>query len=125
MDGPLQERDGRGQRRSAAQDGRQLFAGGVEVKDAQQANVVRRGVTAEESRAVLREKGKLSRAELIRLRVRYFSDGLVLGSKELVEGVFTEHRGAFGPKRRDGARRVAESRDDLFSLRRLRKSAVG
>jgi len=37
---------------------------------------------------VLAERGKLSPAELVRLRVRYFSDGAILGSKAFVEGIF-------------------------------------
>jgi putative transposase len=51
-----------------------LFSTGVEIKDTQNRNVVRQGVTADEARRVLREKGKLSVLELVRLRVRYFSD---------------------------------------------------
>jgi hypothetical protein len=102
-----------------------LFSTGVEVKDAQNEKVVRQGVTADEARQVLKEKGKLSSAELVRLRVRYFSDGLVLGSKEFVESVFTENRNKFGPKRKDGARKMSESSGAMFSLRRLRKDAVG
>ena len=102
-----------------------LFSNGIEIKDAQNENVVRSGVTAEEARQVLKDKGKLSGAELVRLRVRYFSDGLVLGSKEFVESVFTENRDKFGPKRKVGARKVSESTAEMFSLRRLRKEAVG
>ena len=97
-----------------------LFANGVEIRDAQNRKVMRRGVTADEARQVLKEKGKLSTAEMVRLRVRYFSDGLVLGSKEFVESVFTENREKFGPKRKDGARRVSESESPLYALRRLR-----
>jgi hypothetical protein len=97
-----------------------LFANGVEIKDAQNRKVMRRGVTADEARQVLKEKGKLSTAEMVRLRVRYFSDGMVLGSKEFVESVFTENREKFGPKRKDGARRVSESESPLYALRRLR-----
>ena len=97
-----------------------LFANGVEIRDAQNRKVMRRGVTADEARQVLKEKGKLSTAEMVRLRVRYFCDGLVLGSKEFVESVFTENREKFGPKRKDGARRVSESESPLYALRRLR-----
>jgi hypothetical protein len=102
-----------------------LYASGVEVKDAQEVNVVRRGVTADRARVVLAEKGKLSTAELIRLRVRYFSDGVALGSREFVESVFAQHRDFFSPKRKDGARPVAESNGGFFTLRRLRSRAIG
>jgi hypothetical protein len=88
-------------------------------------NVVRRGVTADRARVVLAEKGKLSTAELFRLRVRYFSDGVALGSREFVESVFAQHRDFFSPKRKDGARRLSESEGAIYTLRRLRSRAVG
>ena len=97
-----------------------LHAEGREVKDAQNETVVRRGVTAESARAVLAEKGKLSPAELVRLRVRYFSDGVVLGSWEFVEGIFEAQRELFGPKCKQGARRMAESDAPFYTLRHLR-----
>ncbi len=102
-----------------------LHAEGREVKDAQNETVVRRGVTAESARAVLAEKGKLSPAELVRLRVRYFTDGVVLGSKEFVEGVFEAQRELFGPKRKKGARRMAESDAPFYTLRQLRLKPMG
>jgi hypothetical protein len=102
-----------------------LHAEGREVKDAQNETVVRRGVTAESARAVLAERGKLSPAELVRLRVRYFTDGVVLGSKEFVEGVFEAQRELFGPKRKKGARRMAESDAPFYTLRQLRLKPLG
>lgn len=101
-----------------------LFSSGVEVKDAQNEGVVRRGVTAEAARKTLAEKGKLSPEEMVRLRVRYFSDGLVLGSKDFVEAVFAENRDQFGPKRKEGARRISESEQAMYSMRRLRVKAM-
>ena len=102
-----------------------LHAEGREVKDAQNEKVVSRGVTTESARAVLAEKGKLSPAELVRLRVRYFTDGVVLGSKEFVEGIFEAQRERFSPKRRQGARRIMESDSHFYTLRQLRVSPVG
>jgi putative transposase len=102
-----------------------LHAEGREVKDAQKEQVLRRGVSAETVRAVLAEKGKLSAAELVRLRVRYFTDGVVLGSKEFVEGVFEAQRGRFSPRRKEGARRIAESEEAFYTLRNLRRDPLG
>jgi hypothetical protein len=73
----------------------------------------------------LAEKGKLSSAELVRLRVRYFTDGVILGSKEFVESLFNENRDHFSPKRKNGARKISESASSLYSLRQLRKRPVG
>jgi hypothetical protein len=70
-------------------------------------------------------KGKLSRLALLRCRVRYFSDGLVLGSKAFVEGVFAQHRGHFGPARKTGARSLREAaQGSLFTAGQLAVRAV-
>jgi hypothetical protein len=96
-----------------------------EVLDAQNEKVVRRGVSVEAAREVLAERGKLSTSELVRLRVRYFSDGAVLGSKAFVEGIFEAQRERFSPKRKQGAKRITESETSFYTLRRLRVRPLG
>jgi hypothetical protein len=73
---------------------------------------------------VLENGGKLSLSELLRCRVRYFSDGVAIGSRSIVEGVFAGIREHFGEKRKDGARKIGETTAGLFSLRALRVRAV-
>ena len=102
-----------------------LYAEGREVRDAQNEKVVKRGVSVEAARAVLAERGKLSTSELVRLRVRYFSDGVVLGSKAFVEGIFEAQRERFSPKRKQGAKRITESETPFYTLRRLRVRPLG
>ncbi len=104
---------------------RMLHVDGREVRDAQNEKVVRRGVSAEKAWAVLAEGGKLSVGELLKLRVRYFTDGVVLGSKTFVEEVFQAQRERFSPKRKAGAKRISESEEPLYALRGLRLNAVG
>jgi hypothetical protein len=87
--------------------------------------VVSRGVSTESARAVLAEKGRLSPAGLVHLRVRYFTDGVALGSKEFIEGVFEAQRDLFGPKRKKGARRMPESDAPFYTLRHLRLKPLG
>ncbi len=101
-----------------------VFSNGIQIKDAQNENVVRQGVTAEAARKTLSEKGKLSAAELVRLRVRYFTDGVILGSQEFVESIFTENRDQFSPTRQSGARKIAETSAGMYALRKLRVRAV-
>ncbi len=64
-------------------------------------------------------------AKMLRCRIRYFTDGAVIGSKEFVNEAFASARERFGPKRKDGARtlkgRGAMARGTLWSLRDLRK----
>ncbi|MGD9419266.1 MAG: chemotaxis protein CheW, partial [Verrucomicrobiota bacterium JB025] len=85
----------------------------------------RQGVDREAARKVLNQAGKLRRSELLRCRVRYFSDGVAIGSKGFVEGVFQAGRDHFGAKRKDGARLLKEAENlGIYSLRALRIQAV-
>jgi hypothetical protein len=64
-------------------------------------------------------------AKRLRWRLRYFSDGAVIGSREFVDGLFEAYRDRFGPKRTSGARRMRGDAANLtrgaglFSLRDL------
>jgi hypothetical protein len=64
-------------------------------------------------------------ARMLRCRVRYFTDGAVIGSRAFVNEAFAKSRERFGAKRRDGARKLrgsgAPSAGVLWSLRDLRK----
>ena len=81
-----------------------------------------RDLTHEEYLKELDRKGVLEKKEILRLRVRYFTDGMVLGSKEYVETFFTEHRSLFGKKRKDGARKMRGSDwGGLHIIRDLRR----
>jgi hypothetical protein len=55
---------------------------------------------------VLRDGGKLSLAQLLRCRIRYMADGLVIGSAGFVDSFFHSKREAFGERRKSGARRM-------------------
>jgi REP element-mobilizing transposase RayT len=66
----------------------------------------------------------LGMAKMLRCRVRYFTDGAVIGSKEFVNESFASARERFGPKRKDGARafkgRGSSAKGLLWSARDLR-----
>jgi len=63
-------------------------------------------------------------AKMLRCRVRYFTDGAVIGSKEFVNEAFASARGRFGPKRKDGARAMrgtgSGAKGLLWTVRDLR-----
>ena len=67
----------------------------------------------------------LGTAKMLRCRIRYFTEGAVIGSKEFVNEAFASARERFGPKRKDGARKLkgdgAAASGVLWSLRDLRK----
>ena len=98
----------------------QLFVVGGETK--QQGKVV---LERERIREVLKQGGRLSLPEVLRLRVRHLSDGVAFGSKEFVNEVFRLHRERFGAKRKDGARPIrALGAVGLTALRDLRVQAI-
>jgi len=67
---------------------------------------------------------ELSIAKMLRCRVRYFTDGAVIGSKGFVNEAFAEARERFSEKRTTGARRMRGSgkaaADVLWTARDLR-----
>ena len=66
-----------------------------------------------------------SEAEALGGRVRSFIDGLAVGSKTFIEQVFRLTRERFGPKRKDGARKIRGVQTELHSMRDRRVSAGG
>jgi len=72
---------------------------------------------------VVKRGGAVSRAEMLRLKIRYFTDGMALGSREFVESYFQEHRLNFGQKRETGARRM-RGMPGFFTLRDLKKEVM-
>jgi REP element-mobilizing transposase RayT len=66
----------------------------------------------------------LGMAKMLRCRIRYFTDGAVIGSKEFVNEAFASARERFGPRRKDGARTMKGSggvaKGILWSVRDLR-----
>ncbi len=77
--------------------------------------------TDQDNGTVLPELGLSS---MLRCRIRYFSDGAVIGSKAFVNEVFNASRERFTSKRQDGARkmkgRAAPAAKTLWTVRDLR-----
>jgi REP element-mobilizing transposase RayT len=86
---------------------------------------IRKGFTPEQVLEVILRKGRVPPNEFVKLRVRYFVDGLVLGSREFVNQVFSALRSRFGPKRKDGARRMLGLESKLYVLRDLKRNLIG
>ena len=66
--------------------------------------------------------GKLTLAQLLRCRVRHFTDGVVIGTESFVESFFDLKRGSFSARRKTGARRLKGG--DWGELRSARALAV-
>lgn len=92
----------------------------------------KQGFRREEVEEILANGGKLGSAELLRCRVRYFTDGGVLGTRSYVDKVFAMMKakdaaksGKRFAKRKTGARKwKALDGEEMFSLRNLRKDVI-
>ena len=70
--------------------------------------------------------GELPVAQALRCRVRYFTDGAVIGSKQYVAEVFNSHRELFGRRRKTGPRKMKGSKwNGLCVMRDLRREVFG
>lgn len=79
----------------------------------------------EEIKRVLAQGGELSPGQILRLRIRHMTDGVILGSKGFVNEMFVLHREKFGKKRQSGARPIrGVPLAGISVLRDLRVSAI-
>ena len=104
-----------------------LMTDGEEVEENKQYQVrTRKGISVSKVKKELARGGSLPNATRLRSRVKYFTAGLALGSREFVNELFEENRGKFGPKRKQGAKPLVRKRgkkvdaetdsNELFSL---------
>ena len=102
-----------------------LYIEGREKGLTSSGKALKSGFSHEKVEEVLQNGGKLPMHILLRCQVRYFSNGLVLGSKEFVENVFLEYRDQFGLKRSTGARRMKYGHwNGLYTMRDLKIDPV-
>ncbi len=112
----------------AFMEGKKWKAAGAQYR---QMLFVKSGVTGRSSKRTLdretikkavEEGGDLTLAEVLRLRVRYFSDGVALGSRAFVDSVRAEFRDHFGAKRRTGAHPIGKGDviPGMYAMRDLR-----
>ena len=96
------------------------------LRSAESGHSSKRALDPAKIRRLLGEGGRLSPGQVLRLRIRHLSDGVALGSREFVDGVFERYRQRFGPRRRSGARPIrAVPLPGLMALRDLRVDVVG
>jgi len=81
---------------------------------------VRPGVSKEAVERERKRGGRMGRFEMLRHRLRQATEGLVWGSKEFVNAMHEARREYFGPKRKDGARKIrGTSEDRIWTMRDL------
>jgi REP element-mobilizing transposase RayT len=81
-------------------------------------------ITPEALAVVLAVGGRLSLATVLRCRLRYFSNGAVLGSRAFVEEQLVAYRARTGRRERDGTRLLPSITDwgELAALRGVRQA---
>ena len=102
-----------------------LFGKGYATKGAADKDAGR--ISAERLEQIIQNKGKVPLQELLRVRVRYFGDGLALGSQAFMAQFLRDHRAAFGSRRVRAGTPLPEASDDfiLHSFRNLRRDVYG
>ena len=87
--------------------------------------VLRKGISSKEAARESDQDVEMRLGNVLRCRIRYFTDGAAIGSRSFVDEAFAKSRERFGPKRNSGARRMkgegAPAGSALWSLRDLRK----
>jgi hypothetical protein len=88
----------------------------------------RQGISKEAAEKERDLDGVIPLGKVLRCRIRYFTDGAVIGSRRFVDEAFEKCRDRFGMNRKSGARKlkgeVAPASGFLWSLRDLRKGIV-
>ena len=80
----------------------------------------------EKIKAELARGGELGLGQVLRLRIRHLTAGVLLGSKGFVNEMFVRHRDRFGARRKDGARPIrGVPLPGISVLRDLRVNTVG
>ncbi len=86
--------------------------------------LVRRGVSARVQQRLAGDETAPRREQLLK-RVRHFTGGVILGSREFIDGWFERNRPWFGGssqhRRRNGARRIGKGWGSLYNLRQLKE----
>jgi putative transposase len=97
----------------------------VEGVEGAAAEPMRAGFSREQVEAVIAQQGRLPWSEFVRCRVRYFTDGAAIGSKDWVEGVLKEHQARLESKRERRACSVRQMvGEELYGARPIRNGAV-
>ena len=109
-------------------EGVEKLAEGVSADGKPEVKVVKKGMKKEDVEAelaLLERSRDVAIGKMLRCRVRYFTDGAVIGSRAFVDEVFAKCRERFGEKRKNGARKLrgngAAAAGSLWSMRDLRR----
>ena len=98
-------------------------------KSGGEADIFRKRLSRQKALSALKKGGRLSQADYLRCRLRYFSEGVALGSKKFVEDTFKDSKNHFHPQRKNGSRslrglELKPKKERLYNMRQLGKDAI-
>lgn len=107
-----------------------LYERGLEVlADPESGMTGRLGFTAEQVAKEIKRNGKLSSCEVLLYRVRYFTDGAIIGSASFIDEIFGKHNERLTARttgRKTGARQMRSADwGGLYSFHDLQTNAIG
>jgi putative transposase len=89
---------------------------------------IRKGISKEVAEKERDRDGNIPLGKALRCRIRYFTDGAVIGSRSFVDEAFAKSRERFGSNRKTGARKLkgdaSAASGVLWSFRDLRKGVA-
>jgi REP element-mobilizing transposase RayT len=121
---------------SVAREYRRILTAGATGKSAESISrdgkmavkTLRKGISKEKADRERETDGAIPLGKMLRCRIRYFTDGAVIGSRIFVDEAFAKCRERFGSKRKSGARKLkgdaAPASGVLWSMRDLKKGIV-
>ena len=84
------------------------------------AKIARRGLAREAVEAEVEREGKMSRAEVLRCKTRYFVDGGVIGGRAFVSNVVKSLIGSYlSEERKSTGSKMPKHSGSLWSMRQL------
>lgn len=111
--------------RTIGREYRRLLYGIGEERVTADGERIRKGISSDDLQTAEASGHRLTKPELLRCRVRYFSDGLAIGGKDFIERLFQTKREHFGANRKTGARPMRHGNwSGMCSLRDLRKDVI-
>ena len=112
------------------EDGKEVVEESVNATGKLKSQVVRRGIkrsVSDEEHQRLQRGQDVALTKVLRCRIRYFTDGAVIGSRGFVNEAFEGAKDRFGKRRKDGARKMRGTdpvlTGVLWSLRDLSKNS--
>lgn len=79
----------------------------------------KKGLSRDQFEAIVsKNKGKLSNSEIWKTKMRYFTDGVVIGSKDFITRFIGQKEEGFGRDRKKACYRIGKE-DEVFSFRKV------